>query len=61
MLAVPSHLYYVKYPPGFEEYLARSEGAEQFNANAFLLRVDKNCYGAADAGRMWYDTLVEFL
>ena len=26
MLAVPSQLYYVRYPPGFEEYLARSEG-----------------------------------
>jgi hypothetical protein len=61
MLAVPSHLYYVRYPPGFDEYLARSEDAEQFNTNAFLLRVDKNCYGAADAGRMWYDTLQGFL
>ena len=61
MLAVPSHLYYVKYPPGFEEDLARSEDAEQFNTDAFLLRVDKNCYVAADAGRMWYDTLTGFL
>ena len=43
MLAAPSHMYYVRYPPGFGEYLARSEDAEQFNASAFLLRADKNC------------------
>ena len=61
MLAVPSHLYYVRYPPGFDEYLARSEDAEKFNTNDFLIRVDKNCYGASDAGRMWYDTLAGFL
>ena len=60
LLAVPSYLYYIRYPSGFEEYLAQSTGAEQFNTNAFLLRADKNCYGAADAGRMWYDTLAGF-
>ena len=36
MLAVPSHLHYVRYPPRFGEYLARSDDAEQFNTNAFL-------------------------
>ena len=46
MLAVASHLYYVRYLPGFGEYLARSEGAGQFDLNAFLHRVGKNCYGA---------------
>ena len=61
MLAAPSHMYYVRYPPGFEEYIARSENTEQFNTGAFLLRVDKNCCGAAGAGRMRYDTLTEFL
>ena len=50
-----------KYPSGFEEYLARSGGAAQFNTNAFIFRVDKNCYGAADVGRRWHDTLTGFL
>ena len=69
MLAAPSHLHCVCYPPGFGEYLARSEGAEQFDTiydpyhdtSAFLRRVNKHCYGPADAGRMWYGTLAGFL
>ena len=57
MLAVPNHLYYVRYPPGFGEYLAQSEDKGQFEANTFLLRVGKNCYGAADTGWIWHGTL----
>ena len=29
--------YYVWHPLGFDEYLVRSEGIVQFDANAFLL------------------------
>ena len=61
MLAVPSHLCYVRHPPGIGEYPARSGGAEQFDANTFLIRVDTNRYDAADAGRMLYDTLAGFV
>ena len=61
MLAVSSHLYYVRYPPGFEEYLTQPTDGEQFDTNAFLLRVDKNCYSAAGVVRMGYGTLAGFL
>ena len=47
----------MKYPPGFEEYLAQSKDAEQFNTNVFLLRVNKNCYdGASDCLGIEYKT-----
>ena len=57
MPTVPSHLYYIKCPPGFEGYLTQSEDAEQFNTNTFLLRVEKNCYdGALDYIDVGYKT-----
>ena len=61
MLTVPSHLHCVRYPPRFCEYLARPEGVGQFDSNAFLPRLDRSCYGAADARRVWYGTLAGFL
>ena len=41
MLTVPSHMYHVRYPPGFEEYLVRSGDTKQFNTNAFYCELTR--------------------
>ena len=48
---MPGHLYYIKYPPEFEEHPAQPGDTEQFNTNAFLLRIDKDCYDSASECR----------
>ena len=61
MLATPLRTYFIRYPPGFAEFLRIKFGHAPFNPDHFLLRVAKNAYGAPDAGRVWYDTLSTFL
>ena len=52
MLATPLRTYFIRYPPGFAEYLRLKFGQSQFNSDHFLLRVANNAYGAPDAGRV---------
>jgi hypothetical protein len=61
MLAAPLRTYYIRYPPGFAEFLRLKFGRAPFDPDHYLLRVAKNAYGAPDAGRVWYDTLSTFL
>ena len=61
LLATPQREYYVRYPPGFGTYLRMKHGHLPFDPDKFLLRVVKNCYGARDAGVLWYNLLASFL
>ena len=61
MLAAPLRTYYIRYPPGFTEFFRLKFGRAPFDPDHYLLRVAKNAYGAPDAGRVWYDTLLTFL
>ena len=61
MLATPLRTYFTRHPPGFAELLRLKFGHAPLNPDHFLLRVAKNAYGAPDAGRVWYDTLLTFL
>ena len=49
MLAAPQCAYYLYFPPGFRDYLlARHSGNLPFEPSQYLLRVQKNIYGATD-------------
>ena len=52
MLATPLRTYFIRYPPGFTEFLRLKFGHAPFNPDHFLLRAAKNAYGAPDAGRV---------
>ena len=52
MLATPPRTYFIRYPPGFAEFLRFKFGRAPFNPDHFLLRVAKIAYGTHDAGRV---------
>ncbi|KAH8066237.1 hypothetical protein JL722_654 [Aureococcus anophagefferens] len=62
MLAAPQRAYYLYFPPGFRDYLlARHSGNLPFEPSQYLLRVQKNIYGATDSGKVWFDALCSYL
>ena len=62
MLAAPLRDYYLRFLPGFRDYLlACHPGNLPFEPSQYLLRVQKNIYGATDSGKVWYDTLCSYL
>ena len=61
LLTTPRHEYYVRYPAGFAAYLRMKHGHLPYDPDQYLLRVAKNCYGARDAGVLWYDMISGFI
>ena len=57
MLATPLRAYFIRYQPGFAEFLRLKFGHGSFDPDQFLLRVANNAHGASGTGRAWYDTL----
>ena len=54
MLAKPSHVYYVRYPAGWGQFLQQKHGSAPFNPDDYYLRVDKNVYGRQESGLIWF-------
>ena len=57
LLAAPSHLMYARYPSGWRDFLVAKYGTPPYEPDDFLLRVNRNVYGANDAGRIWFDLI----
>jgi hypothetical protein len=51
----------VSFPHGWKDYLLAKHGELPYDPAEFLLRVNRNVYGATDAGKLWFELLSEFL
>ena len=57
LLAAPSRVMYARYPAGWRDFLIAKYGHVPYEPDEYLLRVNRNVYGANDAGRVWFDLI----
>ena len=61
LLAPPRRLQYARFPRGWRFYLLARHGHLPYDPDQHLMRVNRNIYGATDAGLVWFDMFSEFL